>query len=129
MIVAGYERALRECFFEHNEGLARRFPYRYHISGYQPAELREIFLRQVRRDGWAVEPSAAPLAFFEGHRGDFEFNGGCTENLLHKAKLAHARRVFGAPAFGLRVLNARDVEQGNARAADDGWDKISHIYM
>jgi hypothetical protein len=34
VIIAGYENALEECFFAYNEGLNRRFPFRYTIDAY-----------------------------------------------------------------------------------------------
>jgi hypothetical protein len=38
-IIAGYHDALERCFFNYNEGLRRRFPFRYNISGYSTDEL------------------------------------------------------------------------------------------
>ena len=135
MIIAGYDQALRDCFFSYNSGLERRFPYRFHIGDYKPAELRDIFLRQVERDGWAIDDDAAPLEVFVEKKQFFEYNGGCTQNLLMKAKLAHARRVFGVFTFDRKVLNKDDFAAGmkahiaHYGADNDGWDKVSHIYM
>src|SRR4029078_8344221 len=43
-IIAGYKDALEKCFFSMNDGLARRFNFRYDIESYTPEELMEIFL-------------------------------------------------------------------------------------
>ena len=135
MIIAGYEKALRDCFFAYNEGLKRRFPFRYHIDDYKPAELREIFLYQVDRDSWAIDDKAAPLSLFEEHKDYFKYNGGCTENLLMKSKLAHARRIFGGFTFGRKVLTSTDVKAGldihkdHYGEIDDGWKNVAHMYM
>ena len=35
---------IHACFFKSNEGLRRRFPWKYTIDEYQPDELKNIFL-------------------------------------------------------------------------------------
>ena len=34
---------LQKCFFKYNEGLERRFPWRYSIKSYSDTELKQIF--------------------------------------------------------------------------------------
>lgn len=45
MIVAGYERPMRDCFLTSNEGFQRRFDasYRFTLGAYAPNELVDIF--------------------------------------------------------------------------------------
>lgn len=113
LIIAGYRDMLDKCFFSANEGLARRFPYRYHVDDYKPQELREIFMRQLDKSGWRLDsPDALEASLFERHASSFRFNGGDTENLLGKCRLAHARRVFVTPDVPRRMLSAEDVQAG-----------------
>ena len=42
-IIAGYKKALRQCFFKYNAGLERRFPWSYTIDPYNDIELKLIF--------------------------------------------------------------------------------------
>ena len=44
-IIAGYKESLEKCFFAYNEGLARRFTFRYDIDKYSPQELKLIFIK------------------------------------------------------------------------------------
>lgn len=47
MIVAGYEREIKGCFLAANEGLNRRFPYKYLLPKYMPFDLLKIFTTSV----------------------------------------------------------------------------------
>ena len=49
VIVAGYEGVMTRCFMTFNEGLPRRFPYRYILSPYSDAELTDILISNLRR--------------------------------------------------------------------------------
>ena len=49
MIVAGYEREMKGCFFAANEGLNRRFPVRYQLPKYDINSLLNIFLSTVSK--------------------------------------------------------------------------------
>ena len=45
IIIAGYEKELKKCFFEYNEGLESRFVWRFSTEEYSPQELRKIFIK------------------------------------------------------------------------------------
>ncbi len=47
VIVAGYEGIMNRCFFPSNEGLNRRFPFRYVLSPYSPADLTTILIKFI----------------------------------------------------------------------------------
>lgn len=49
VIVAGYEGVMTRRFMTFNEGLPRRFPYRYVLSPYSDFELTDILLTNLRR--------------------------------------------------------------------------------
>jgi hypothetical protein len=56
-IIAGYKKQIKTCFFDKNPGLERRFPWWFDIKTYNPEELTEIFLRQVRKSNWDINVS------------------------------------------------------------------------
>lgn len=94
-IIAGYRDALRQCFFKHNAGLERRFPWTYSIKSYTDEELKLIFEKMVIDSNWK---SDITLKFFKEHLKKFKNFGGDMENLFHKSKLAHSFRSLALPA-------------------------------
>ena len=112
MIVAGYSDALERMFFATNDGLARRFPYRFHVDDYSPAELREIFLRQVDRAGWSLEaPDALDVRDFSS-KPSFTHNGGSCLNFFTRCQHVHARRTFVDTDASRRCLSPADLAAG-----------------
>ena len=47
-IIAGYPAEIERCFFSQNEGLKRRFPFKYNIEKYDSKELSQIFENKVK---------------------------------------------------------------------------------
>lgn len=115
MIIAGYEDALQRYFFSVNEGLARRFPYRFQIEDYNPTELHKIFERQVKKARWSL-PDKLPISIFKD-KALFKHNGGSCLNLFHKCQLAHARRIFADITLPRKQLNLADIKAGLAEHA------------
>jgi DNA replication protein DnaC len=67
VIVAGYEGVMNRCFMTANEGLPRRFPYRYVLSSYTVSELTDILVSNLKRkvrDGVVID----------GETGDFLYS-------------------------------------------------------
>ena len=54
-IIAGYKESLEKCFFSYNEGLNRRFSFRYNIEPYSAEQLRDIFLCKLREIKWDIK--------------------------------------------------------------------------
>ena len=54
MIVAGYEKDMRNCFMTFNQGLSRRFPYVLTLTNYNNEELTDILISNM-------EPSLSNL--------------------------------------------------------------------
>jgi len=109
-IIAGYEKQLEECFFAVNDGLSRRFPFRYNIDSYSSSELKEIFLLKLKLSNWSLEfmpketdpPELLVINnekmkklndLFEDNYKAFPNYGGDIETLLLNCKIAHARRL------------------------------------
>jgi hypothetical protein len=53
-IIAGYPDELEKSFFAQNPGLARRFPFRYKIEGYNEIEMKDIFMKKVVDCKWKL---------------------------------------------------------------------------
>ena len=49
VIVAGYQEPMERCFLTFNEGIPRRFPYRYYLSNFTSGQLTDILVRALKR--------------------------------------------------------------------------------
>jgi hypothetical protein len=79
-IIAGYETALENSFFSFNEGLKRRFSFRYNIDKYTGEELSEIFQMKVKKENWEYTGSIEELnKFFIKNKDSFPRFGGDVE--------------------------------------------------
>ena len=94
-IVAGYKHALQKCFFSLNEGLERRFNYRFTIENYSPNELRLIFFKIIKDNKWKVDEKSIKVDKFKEHIKYFKFNGGDMLTLFGFCKKAHSSRLLG----------------------------------
>jgi hypothetical protein len=112
MIIAGYKDSLKSSFFAYNDGLMRRFPFRYSIDDYKGDELHQIFLKVVKESEWEVLPKAIPKNFFSDNKHYFRYNGGDIESLFQSCKIAHARRVFCCPINERKKLTETDIKRG-----------------
>jgi hypothetical protein len=114
LIIAGYKDELDKCFFSQNKGLERRFPWRYDLVEYSSNNLKDIFKFQVSSNGWYIDLSVDDnklTDFFElfNKKGLFSNNGGDTLILFDKAKIIHARRVFGKSFYMKKHLTLEDL--------------------
>ena len=98
-IIAGYKEEVDRCFFKQNQGLERRFPWRFNIEKYNDEELCEIMFRQAsginNKNPWKIIANRGNIT--KKIKENLEYlsgNGGDTLNLLDKCKIAHARRIF-----------------------------------
>ena len=113
MIIAGYSEELEKCFFSLNKGLKRRFPWTYTIEKYSSSNLKDIFLYQVKENGWDIEITDSELeSLFTEYSSTFNNNGGDTLILFDKAKIIHSRRVFGKKRKYKMTLNFDDLKHG-----------------
>lgn len=137
-IIAGYEKALEESFFSYNEGLKRRFSFRYEIKGYTYDELCEMFLLKINSEGWSYEDDKDKLVdFFKKNIEEFPRFGGDIETLFLKAKIMHSRRiVFKEPSNRKKIIlddilkgfknfsrHRREIEENKLPP------KIDHMYI
>lgn len=94
-IVAGYKENVDQCFFGYNQGLARRFPWRFNVDEYKVSDLHKIMRLQVLSSGWDMDVLDDDINhLIQTNRELFHGNGGDTKNLIDKCKIAYARRIF-----------------------------------
>jgi len=113
MIIAGYKEEVDRYFFNMNPGLRRRFPWIYEIGNYSMKNLKDIFIYQVKQNGWDFEETFDFKLlddFFEAEL--FKNNGGDTLALFDKTKICHSRRVFGKRRKYKKSLNFVDIRSG-----------------
>lgn len=113
IIIAGYEKELKERFFAWNAGLNSRFPWRHETTEYTPTELSQIFRKKVHDARWSCSISAAVLAsWFDDKKGEFKYFGRDMETLFSKIKICHAHRVFGKKSLAKRWVTKSDLDSG-----------------
>ena len=103
-IIAGYKDALESSFFRYNEGLKRRFPFRYEIDKYTSDELSMILYKKLEEYGhygahkdsiWKIEFIKKQLQnLIKDNYKLFVNQGGDMESLFLGAKIAQNKRVF-----------------------------------
>ena len=115
VIIAGYEKELKECFFNHNQGLESRFVWHFKTDEYTAEDLYYIFLKMIADIKWTYEFNATKekdIAWFEKNKAYFKFMGRDMENLLTKTKICHSKRVFGMDPDMKRKLTLEDLDAG-----------------
>jgi hypothetical protein len=58
IIIAGYEKELKESFFSYNPGLDSRFTWRFKTGDYSGEDLYKIFLKMVKDIGWEIDDNS-----------------------------------------------------------------------
>jgi hypothetical protein len=103
-IIAGYKNALDESFFKYNEGLKRRFPFRYDIEKYTADELSLILYKKIEEYGhfginkisiFTPEFTITQLQnLIKDNFNYFQNQGGDMESIFLGSKIAQNKRVF-----------------------------------
>ena len=113
VIIAGYEKELKESFFSANQGLDSRFTWRFKIDDYTADDLYNIFLKKVSDIDWQIDANSKITAeWFKRHKECFTFFGRDIETVLAKTKIAHSRRVFCRPESEKKRLVLKDLDSG-----------------
>ena len=111
-IIAGYKDDLDKCFFSVNQGLARRFPWRYEMDQYTPENMHSILDLQIKKQNWSTNVETSFLINILKENSElFNNNGGDTRNFLEKCKVCHAQRIFGTTATR-KLLTKDDIQNG-----------------
>lgn len=113
VIIAGYEKELKESFFSFNQGLDSRFTWRFKTDEYTGEDLHKIFIKMVKDIGWEIDAdSKITVDWFKKNKDYFQFFGRDIEALLSKTKIAHSRRVFCLPENNKKKINLKDLDKG-----------------
>ena len=113
VIIAGYEKELKESFFAFNQGLDSRFTWRFKTDEYTADDLYQIFIKMVKDIGWEIDlNSKINVDWFKKNKDYFQFFGRDIETLLAKTKIAHSRRVFCLPETDKKKINLKDLDKG-----------------
>ena len=113
VIIAGYEKELKDCFFSLNQGLDSRFTWRFKIDEYTAQDLYDIFLNKIQGIGWEIkENSKVSVDWFTRNKDYFKFYGRDIETLISKTKIAHSRRVFCESECEKRKIILKDLDKG-----------------
>jgi len=113
VIIAGYEKELKDCFFNYNQGLDSRFTWRFKTDDYTGEDLYKIFLKKVKDIGWEIDTnSTITVEWFKKNKENFRFYGRDIETILAKTKIAHSRRVFCRPESEKKKINQKDLDKG-----------------
>jgi SpoVK/Ycf46/Vps4 family AAA+-type ATPase len=112
-IIAGYPAEIDRCFFSQNEGLKRRFPFKYTIDKYDSKELSEIFSFKVKEIKWNLDENLKLSdieRFIEKNKKSFEHFGGDIETLLLNIKIKHSIRIFGKNPKLKKLITMEDIK-------------------
>jgi len=113
VIIAGYEKELKESFFSYNQGLDSRFTWRFKTDEYDHEDLYNIFIKKVKDIGWEIEENSKISSdWFKKNKEYFRHYGRDIETLLSKTKIAHGRRVFCKPESEKKKLTLKDLDKG-----------------
>jgi SpoVK/Ycf46/Vps4 family AAA+-type ATPase len=113
VIIAGYEKELKDCFFSCNQGLDSRFTWRFKTDNYSAEDLYKIFVKKVNDIGWELhEESKITVDFFKKNYDYLKFFGRDIETVLAKTKIAHSKRVFCKPNSEKKKITLKDLEKG-----------------
>ena len=137
-IIAGYSKEIDECFFGYNPGLKRRFPFVYKIKGYEPIELRKIFICKIECSKWSIceklkkDPTIIDK-FITEHKEYFKNYGGDIDTLILNCKIVHGRRIFGKAESKKKILTMCDIKNGfekmlKSKDKKENFKKMSHMY-
>lgn len=142
-IIAGYEDDLETCFFKFNDGLRRRFTFRYDIKPYDASQLLEIFEGKVRSIDWSMcydkfendteEVTNQKNIFRKNVEDIFKKNikkfpnyGGDIETLLLNCKIVNTRRCIFNDNEKRKSLSVIDIKEGIELFSNHRkYDKVS----
>lgn len=111
IMLAGYKKDIQENFFAQNEGLDRRFPWKYTLERNSSSELVEIFKLQAKRSGYSIGEGVIGEEFFTRNKELFKYSGGDTQTLFERCKMVHDKRMFSCIKSN-KILEQIDLDKG-----------------
>ena len=139
-VIAGYANALDTSFFSYNEGLRRRFPFRFDIQPYKPEELALILNKKIFEYGsWEIKFTIDELVKLIKDNSKYFINqGGDMESLFLNIKIVHNKRIFLIPVDEKKNLFIDDIKESinkfiklkcSVFDKDARPDYLSHLYI
>ena len=135
VIIAGYEKELKDCFFAYNSGLESRFTWRFNTDNYNATELNQIFHKKILDIGWSIENDISD-SWFENKMEYFKYFGRDMETLLAKTKICHSKRVFCKTQDSKKKITLDDIDNGFKKFIDNDEVKkrkdkniLAHMYL
>ena len=136
VIVAGYKDELDNTFFKANKGMNSRFIWRFYLDKYDYDELKEIFLKKIKENNWAldIEDNELLLWFKEKYK-NFQYYGRDVELLFSYIKVCHGRRLYGKSNDLRKRINIDDINNGykqfikNKSNENDKKPEIMGLYV
>ena len=132
VIIAGYKDQLDTSFFCYNQGLRRRFPFKYVIDDYSAIELKDIYLKKVKDINWTIERDITEdylCKFFTENKEEFKNYGGDIENLILNSKFTHSKRVFNLHPYKRKIINKSDFDTAFERFKNNKKNKDDSMPM
>lgn len=114
-IIAGYPQDLDKCFFSVNDGLKRRFPFKYNIDKYTPTELTHILMLMIKKKNWKFDNKISfdqIVEFMKINYDKFPNYGGDIETLFFNIRIAHSLRTIGNLPSVKKYLSIDDISEG-----------------
>jgi hypothetical protein len=106
IIFAGYENLLKDTIFRVQPGLERRIAWSFDIDPYEPEDLVQIFIKQLREKNWIYLDSNTETFFeskpknlldlFKANKKLFKFGGGDTLRLAMYTKTVYSNYSFNS---------------------------------
>lgn len=122
VIIAGYETELKDQFFSANTGLESRFMWKFTIDHYSPSELRQIFEKKIRDEGWIINiDEKIQNNWFEKNKKEFKHYGRDMEQLLLHTKIVHSRRIYGKSRELCKKITMEDLENGHKKFVENQY--------
>ena len=109
-IIAGYTEELESSFFSVNQGLVRRFPFRFKIEKYTHQELRDIFIKKIYKLNWKIDTDIDSInRLFEINYKYFKYFGGDIDTFIQDIKYIHTRRIACSNIKQLKIISLDDL--------------------
>jgi SpoVK/Ycf46/Vps4 family AAA+-type ATPase len=121
-IIAGYKNELEKCFFNYNEGLRRRFTFRYNLEKYSWNDLKKIFELKIKLSGFHLSYLNSSNTntnsnkeienLFETKYNCFPNNAGDIETLVLNCKIEYSKNLSNYATDGIKILSNKDILEG-----------------
>ncbi len=124
VIFAGYEDKMKSKIFASQEGLERRFMWKFDCSGYTSEQLYNIFKHQLNISGWGIDDEENTKPLFVQYKHIFPAFGGDTERLSFFAKLEHSKNyITSGGKIPNETLSVEHIKNGILKLKENSMDK------